>query len=277
MGVSTMASQESVPVCTASSASPKRVLIEKPAIDLDELAVADRFPFLHRHERAQAHEAGGVVRIVARKWYSPSPDDEAPLTSDSDAAPLAVAGSVAGGLPMKVNSSLLFDSIVGGPRKVKILSAPPGLDPPAPDLGGTGFEGNHVTTVMLRNLDSRFTQEDVAKILDGNGMGDKYDFIYLPRVHQRAQKKGQPNFGYTFVNFTEPEYATECYVRFHGQPFGSASGRLCGVGPARVQGSTSAIRNLAKKQKQNRGPLAPRESKDAAPQGEGGSPTPPCQ
>mmetsp|Transcript_115903 Transcript_115903/g.328466 ORF Transcript_115903/g.328466 Transcript_115903/m.328466 type:complete len:265 (-) Transcript_115903:416-1210(-) len=264
MGVSTMASQESVPVCTASSASPKRVLIEKPAIDLDELAVADRFPFLHRHERAQAHEAGGVVRIVARKWYSPSPDDEAPLTSDSDAAPLAVAGSVAGGLPMKVNSSLLFDSIVGGPRKVKILSAPPGWD-------------SNVTTVKVGNIAIRYTQEDVARILDGGGMEGKYDFIYLPRIHQRAQKKSQPNFGYTFVNFTEPEYATECYVRFHGQPFGSATGRLCGVGPARVQGPESACRRLHRKHRRNRGPLVLKESRDAAPQGEEGSPTPPCQ
>jgi len=95
------------------------------------------------------------------------------------------------------------------------------------------------TTVMLRNIACRYSEFDVAAILDDSGFFDKYDFIYVPLSPGHETKKRQSNFGYAFVNFAQREFAEECRQAFNGRRFGRCSSKLCQVKPAKIQGDAN--------------------------------------
>jgi hypothetical protein len=99
----------------------------------------------------------------------------------------------------------------------------------AEEKGDAGSE----TTVMLRNIACRYTEDDVMCILDQAGLAGTYDFVYLP---QRTNT--QSNLGYAFVNFFQQRYVDECTRLLGGKAFGWAhTTKRCQVSMARLQGS----------------------------------------
>eukprot|EP00913_Durusdinium_trenchii_P016894 g15882.t1 len=82
-----------------------------------------------------------------------------------------------------------------------------------------------ITTMMLKNIPCRKSQEEVMGIIDDEGFKGQYDFFYLPR-----DVKFRANLGYAFINFVTPE---ETMI--------SGSAKACNVVPAHVQG---AVNNL---------------------------------
>lgn len=93
------------------------------------------------------------------------------------------------------------------------------------------------TTVMLKNIACRFSQEEVAEILNERGLRGTYDFVYLPRSPAR-----QSNLGYAFVNFNSAELMLQAASILDNEPFGlgrSLTEKRCQVVPAHVQGHLS--------------------------------------
>eukprot|EP00913_Durusdinium_trenchii_P008493 g7975.t1 len=59
-----------------------------------------------------------------------------------------------------------------------------------------------VTTVMMRNLPNKYTQQMLLGELRDAGfhMQEDFDFFYLPMDHSNCA-----NLGYCFINFTRPQ------------------------------------------------------------------------
>mmetsp|Transcript_27456 Transcript_27456/g.70429 ORF Transcript_27456/g.70429 Transcript_27456/m.70429 type:complete len:361 (-) Transcript_27456:413-1495(-) len=75
------------------------------------------------------------------------------------------------------------------------------------NLMGRPAANQSTTTMMLRNIPNKYTQNSLMEEIDSCGFKATYDFFYLPMdVHNRS------NVGYAFINFTDPADAE----RFHG-------------------------------------------------------------
>jgi len=62
------------------------------------------------------------------------------------------------------------------------------------------------TTVMLRNLPNNYSRDMLLGLLDAQGFGGLYDFIYLPMDFSK-----QSNLGYAFVNLVTPQLALKLW------------------------------------------------------------------
>lgn len=99
------------------------------------------------------------------------------------------------------------------------------------------------TTLMIRNIACRHTQESITRILDEVGLQRSYDFIHLPMNPTR-----KANLGYFFVNFIDPQYVGKCRDLLQGKRFGSsASMKRCEVSIAHVQGRENMERHCAQR------------------------------
>jgi len=67
------------------------------------------------------------------------------------------------------------------------------------------------TTVMLRNLPEEFVRDMVMDMLAAEGFAQSVDFVYVP-----MNFRSSCSFGYGFVNFTLPEVAEACRIKFEG-------------------------------------------------------------
>eukprot|EP00927_Polykrikos_kofoidii_P029183 TRINITY_DN25280_c0_g2_i1.p1 TRINITY_DN25280_c0_g2~~TRINITY_DN25280_c0_g2_i1.p1 ORF type:complete len:630 (-),score=148.37 TRINITY_DN25280_c0_g2_i1:214-2103(-) len=95
-----------------------------------------------------------------------------------------------------------------------------------------GTEAVPITTMMLRHIPCRKSQEDVMAHVDRCGFGGRYDFLYLP-----SDKRCGANLGYAFVNFLTPADASRFESEMSGYSFpGCSSAKACEVVPAHVQG-----------------------------------------
>jgi len=91
-----------------------------------------------------------------------------------------------------------------------------------------------VTTVMMRNLPNKYTQQKLLEELQSNGFESvrDFDFFYLPMDHCTAV-----NLGYCFINFVETGIANSFAMTFQGkrmQRFNSS--KTIQVMPASIQG-----------------------------------------
>mmetsp|Transcript_16581 Transcript_16581/g.42821 ORF Transcript_16581/g.42821 Transcript_16581/m.42821 type:complete len:350 (+) Transcript_16581:88-1137(+) len=67
------------------------------------------------------------------------------------------------------------------------------------NLMGRPAANQSTTTMMLRNIPNKYTQNSLMEEIDSCGFKATYDFFYLPMdVHNRS------NVGYAFINFTDP-------------------------------------------------------------------------
>jgi hypothetical protein len=92
--------------------------------------------------------------------------------------------------------------------------------------------GVPVTTLMLRNIPNKYTQNTLLLEIDDQGFVGSYDFFYLPMdVHNRS------NVGYAFINFCTPQDAEGFRIKFSDHRFQRFQSRkISSVCAAHVQG-----------------------------------------
>jgi len=95
-----------------------------------------------------------------------------------------------------------------------------------------------VTTVMLRNIPSRYTQPTLLEEVYAHGFEGKIDFFYLPMDFTK-----RTNAGYAFLNFVDEETVQEFRKRFDNERL--SGGKLLLVVPAAIQGYTANRDHLA--------------------------------
>mmetsp|Transcript_45562 Transcript_45562/g.105667 ORF Transcript_45562/g.105667 Transcript_45562/m.105667 type:complete len:502 (-) Transcript_45562:187-1692(-) len=91
-----------------------------------------------------------------------------------------------------------------------------------------------VTTVMMRNLPNKYTQQMLLEELQEAGftLQQDLDFFYLPMDHHNAA-----NLGYCFINFVEPYLANLFSAAFEGKKMKRFnSSKTVVVMPASIQG-----------------------------------------
>merc|ERR1740116_211179 len=70
---------------------------------------------------------------------------------------------------------------------------------------------NARTTVMLRNLPNHYTRAMLTDLLETEGFGDIYDFLYLP-----IDFRTQAALGYAFVNLLDSDIVQRFWSYFDG-------------------------------------------------------------
>jgi hypothetical protein len=90
------------------------------------------------------------------------------------------------------------------------------------------------TTMMIRNIPGRYTQNDLMLDLKDLGLAGTYDFLYMP-----VDKATSANVGYSFVNFVDPAWATMClkvFEHFRFTRHQQSSKKMASVSVAHLQG-----------------------------------------
>lgn len=88
------------------------------------------------------------------------------------------------------------------------------------------------TTVMLRNLPNKYSQQMLLEELNTSGFLGSFDFLYLP-----IDPETNANRGYCFINFTDPSFAWTLKVAYEGRKMGRFnSDKVVSVAPAALQG-----------------------------------------
>ncbi|CAE8714520.1 unnamed protein product [Polarella glacialis] len=104
----------------------------------------------------------------------------------------------------------------------------------------TSGESQPVTTMMLRNIPNKYTQNSLLQEINDLGFSGTFDFFYLPMdVHNRS------NVGYAFINFLLPEDAErfrQAFSEHHFQRFQSR--KISSVCTAHVQGLDENMRHF---------------------------------
>jgi len=73
---------------------------------------------------------------------------------------------------------------------------------------------DQVTTLMIRNLPRRYTEEALLYELEAFTTPNSYNFLYLPWDSRRSS-----NVGYAFVNFIDASTASSLRERLNGKPW----------------------------------------------------------
>jgi len=100
-----------------------------------------------------------------------------------------------------------------------------------------------VTTMMLRNIPNKYTQNTLLQEIDEMGFIGCYDFFYLPMDVQNRS-----NVGYAFINFTTPGAADRFHGIFKEHAFRKHQSRkISSVCAAHVQGLDANLKHFETK------------------------------
>lgn len=100
------------------------------------------------------------------------------------------------------------------------------------DMSTVPSEWLEVTTVMMRNLPNKYTQQMLLMEVNSCGFGGTFDFLYLPIDAETAA-----NRGYAFLNFLDPSSAWMFRCMFEGRKMSRFnSKKVISVVPATLQG-----------------------------------------
>lgn len=104
----------------------------------------------------------------------------------------------------------------------------------------TSGEQVKVTTMMLRNIPNKYTQNSLLQEINDLGFTGTFDFFYLPMdVHNRS------NVGYAFINFLLPADAERFRQAFSDHRFQRFQSRkISSVCTAHVQGLDENLRHF---------------------------------
>ncbi|OLP88019.1 Protein MEI2-like 3 [Symbiodinium microadriaticum] len=97
-----------------------------------------------------------------------------------------------------------------------------------------------VTTLMLRNIPNKYTQNSLMQEICARGFRGAFDFFYLPMdVHNRS------NVAYAFLNFISPKEAENFRNEFHGRQFHRVRSRkVAAVSNAHLQGLEANLQHF---------------------------------
>jgi len=96
-----------------------------------------------------------------------------------------------------------------------------------------------ITTLMVKNIPSRCTQDELVALLEDLGFIDRVEFLYLPT-------KSQQNLGYAFVGLLSPDFAAEFCKKMTGTQFKNRKSRkTITVLPARIQGARDTMEHFS--------------------------------
>jgi len=94
-----------------------------------------------------------------------------------------------------------------------------------------------LTTLVVRNVPSRYTKEDLLHLWPPDGT---FDFLYLP-----FNRKQRRTAGYLFMNFTSHDAAVAFYKEWHGkQLHEEGPARKLSIRAAEIQGLEENLRHL---------------------------------
>jgi len=82
---------------------------------------------------------------------------------------------------------------------------------PSQAVAAEGPDDESNTTVMLRNIPNRYTQQMLLTLLEEHGFSPLFDFVYLPMDFRNGV-----NLGYAFVNLLTHQDATRLMQTFQG-------------------------------------------------------------
>jgi len=100
------------------------------------------------------------------------------------------------------------------------------------------------TTMMIRNVPGRYSQNDLMMDLQDLGFAGTYDFLYIP-----MDKGTAANVGYAFINFVDHNYAKMCMESFEGYRFTRhqrSSKKVATVSVAHLQGLEKNMQHYEK-------------------------------
>jgi len=96
------------------------------------------------------------------------------------------------------------------------------------------------TTIMIRNIPSRYTQQLLVDELVTSGFRGCFDFIYLP-----IDFRNGCSMGYSFANFMHPQDVIHFFTRWNGRRWPQFSSRKrCELAFARIQGKQALIEHF---------------------------------
>mmetsp|Transcript_58934 Transcript_58934/g.140674 ORF Transcript_58934/g.140674 Transcript_58934/m.140674 type:complete len:376 (-) Transcript_58934:135-1262(-) len=109
------------------------------------------------------------------------------------------------------------------------------------DLAGKYTNNGQYTTLMIRNIPSEYTQDElVEEVSDMVGSSEVFDFFYLPWDGQ-----ANANVGYAFVNFLDPLMAKKAMGIFNNYRFRVHPSRKLGrTAYAHIQGLHNNLHHL---------------------------------
>lgn len=94
-----------------------------------------------------------------------------------------------------------------------------------------------MTTVMLRNIPNKYSQQMLLDVINARGFQGLYDFFYLP-----IDFRNKCNVGYAFINLIHPHYAAMFKRAFHQFKLSAfKSQKVCEVSWGRVQGVSANV------------------------------------
>lgn len=137
---------------------------------------------------------------------------------------------------------------------VPLMWVPEGQEWNVPTAQTLGFEWGNATTVMMRNLPNRYTQQALLMDINEAGFIGMYDFLYLP-----LDTETNANKGYAFINFSEPGFAWMFKQAYEDRkmPQGIKSSKFVSVSAATLQGFDANYKHYFNR-KVNRGDPASR-------------------
>ena len=114
------------------------------------------------------------------------------------------------------------------------------------------------TTLMIRNIPIKFTQEELLELVNEN-FEAQFDYFYLPK-----DNKTQCGVGFAFINFVDALYIVEFFLQFNCIKWSDKiqkcnSNKYCDITYANVQGleeikNELADKNIMKKIEGTKGP-----------------------
>jgi len=100
-----------------------------------------------------------------------------------------------------------------------------------------------MTTLMLKNIPCRCSQQEILDAIEEVGFGQLYNFFYLPMTQGQTH-----NIGYVFIGFYDEDLAEKFTCVMTGYRFKSRkSSKSCEVVPARIQGFQSNLEHFQKR------------------------------
>ncbi|CAJ1446656.1 unnamed protein product, partial [Effrenium voratum] len=109
------------------------------------------------------------------------------------------------------------------------------------------YESNpskNITTLMIRNIPNRYTQQELISELEDLGFAGTFNFLYIP-----LDKGTMSNVGYAFVNFVDTEWSQKCIDAFQNYRFKrhrKTSGKIAAISAAHLQGLEANLAHYEK-------------------------------